>query len=169
MRRLLFPTYRCKSTYDIPYKKLYDMGVRGVIFDIDNTLVQHNAPADDRARLLFARLRKMGIKTCIISNNKEPRVRTFAESVGSAYVYRAGKPLPGGYLRATDTMGVEAGQAVFVGDQIYTDIVGANLAGIRNILVRPLGREIEIQIKIKRILELPVLGLCRIFRGAQEL
>jgi uncharacterized protein len=165
----LFPVYRCKSTYDIPFEKLYEMGIRGAIFDVDNTLVCHNAPADDRARCLFARLKKMGMGTCIISNNKEPRVKPFADVVGSPYVSRAGKPFPGGYRRALQRMGIQDSQAVFIGDQIYTDIWGANLAGIRSILVRPLGKEIEIQIKLKRILEVPVLAMDRILHRSQEL
>lgn len=70
------------SAYDIPYEEFHRQGIRGVIFDIDNTLVPHGAPADDRALQLFARLREMGMKTCLLSNNKEPRVASFACSGG---------------------------------------------------------------------------------------
>ena len=169
MRLSLFPTYSCKSTYDIPFEKLYAQGVRGAIFDVDNTLVRHNAPADGRAKLLFTKLKRMGMAVCIISNNKEPRVKPFADEVDSSYVFDAGKPLPRGYLEAVQRMNISNGQAVFVGDQIYTDILGANLAGIKSILVKPLGPEIEIQIKIKRILEIPVLAAYRMFCRSREI
>ena len=157
MRLSLFPTYRYHSTYDIPFEKLYKDGVRGVIFDVDNTLVRHNAPADDRVRALFASLRDMGMRTCLISNNHEARVRPFAQDVGTRYICDADKPKPAGYREAARVMGLDEKQAVFVGDQIYTDILGANLAGIKSILVAPLGHDSEIQIRIKRALEAPVL------------
>lgn len=158
MRLSLFPTYRYHSTYDIPFEGLYEDGVRGVIFDVDNTLVRHNAPADDRVRALFAELRDMGMRTCLISNNHEARVRPFAQDIGTRYICDADKPKPGGYRKAAEAMGIDAGQAVFVGDQIYTDILGANLAGIKSILVAPLGHDSELQIRLKRALEIPVLA-----------
>ena len=69
-----FPDVYMESTYAVPFEKLYEEGIRGVIFDIDNTLVPHGAPADERAEDLFARLKGIGFSTCLISNNQEPRV-----------------------------------------------------------------------------------------------
>ena len=90
----LYPDKFQKSTYEIPFEQLYERGYRGILFDIDNTLVPHGAPADDRAIALFQRLRAIGFKTCLISNNREPRVKSFCDQVGSLYIYKAGKPLP---------------------------------------------------------------------------
>ena len=64
-----FPDEYLGSTYKIPFEKLYEQGYRGVIFDIDNTLVPHGAPADERAKRLFQRLREIGFESCLLSNN----------------------------------------------------------------------------------------------------
>ena len=71
----LYPWAEAASAYQIDYQKEYDNGVRGVLFDVDNTLVRHGEPATKQAKELFEHLRSIGLKTCIISNNKEPRVR----------------------------------------------------------------------------------------------
>ena len=72
-----FPDEYVVSTYVIPFERLYEEGYRGVIFDIDNTLVPHGAPADDRAKKLFRRLKEIGFSSCLISNNQEERVKMF--------------------------------------------------------------------------------------------
>lgn len=92
MFKIFYPKECADSTYQIDFKSLYARGYRGVLFDIDNTLVPHGSPADERAVELFAKLRKMGFHTCLISNNKEPRVKPFAEAVDSPYIYDAHKP-----------------------------------------------------------------------------
>ena len=80
-----FPDEYVASTYVIAFEKLYEEGYRGVIFDIDNTLVPHGAPADERAKKLFERLGKIGFESCLLSNNKEPRVKMFNEEIGTNY------------------------------------------------------------------------------------
>ena len=77
MFNMFFPDEYLASTYVIPFEDLYQKGYRGIIFDIDNTLVPHGEPADDRARKLFSRLKEIGFATCLISNNQEPRVKMF--------------------------------------------------------------------------------------------
>ena len=79
MFKTFYPDDYIASTYVIPFEELYKKGYRGLIFDIDNTLVPHGAPADERAITLFERLRKIGFDTCLISNNQEPRVKPFAD------------------------------------------------------------------------------------------
>ena len=106
--------------------------------DIDNTLVTHGAPADERACALFAHLKELGFQCMLLSNNKEPRVKMFNDAVHVSYIYKAGKPKPGNYRRAMQEMGTDATNTIFVGDQIFTDVYGANLAGIRTILVKPI-------------------------------
>lgn len=145
------------SAYGIPWEAWYEKGIRGVIFDIDNTLVRHGEPADARAVALFRRLHGMGMKTCLLSNNKEPRVASFAKQVESLYIYKAGKPSVKNYYRALELMGVKKEQALFVGDQLFTDVYGANRAGIYGILVKPIHPKEEIQIVLKRRLESVVL------------
>ena len=87
MLKAFYPKEMMNSAYEIPYEALYEKGIRGVIFDIDNTLVPHGAPADERALELFGRFHQMGMKTCLLSNNKEPRVASFAAQVDSPYIY----------------------------------------------------------------------------------
>ena len=138
-------------------QELYERGIRGVIFDVDNTLVPHGAPADERALALFQEFHQMGMKTCLLSNNKEPRVASFAGQVDSPYIFKGGKPGVQGYEKAMEKMGTERGTTVFVGDQLFTDVYGANRTGIYSYLVKPIHPKEEIQIVIKRWFEAIVL------------
>ena len=102
-----FPDEIHDSTYEIPFGKWYEKGYRGVIFDIDNTLVPHGADADEKSIALFMRLRRIGFKTMLLSNNKEPRVKRFNQQIGSGYIYKAGKPSKRNYLKAMQEMGTD--------------------------------------------------------------
>lgn len=161
MNHTLFPNEEIDSTYEIDFAAYYQEGYRGVIFDIDNTLVPHGAPADARAIALFSELHALGFQTLVLSNNKEPRVRTFAEPVDSLYIYKGGKPAGRGYLKAMELMGTDTTSTLFVGDQIFTDVWGARRVGIRSILVHPIHPKEEIQIVLKRRLEWPILKAYR--------
>lgn len=152
-----FPDDYVASTYMIPFEKLYEEGIRGLIFDIDNTLVPHGAPADDRAKKLFARLKEIGFHCCLISNNQEPRVKMFNEEIQVDYIFNAHKPSTKNYIKAMERMGTDTSNTVCVGDQLFTDVWGAKRAGIRNILVKPIHPKEEIQIVLKRYLERIVL------------
>lgn len=135
--------------------------MRGLIFDIDNTLVPHGAPADERAVRLFARLKDIGFRCCLISNNQEKRVKTFNEPIRVDYVYNAHKPSVKNYIKAMEIMGTDRESTVFIGDQLFTDVWGAKRAGIPNILVKPIHPREEIQIVLKRYLEKIVLYFYR--------
>ncbi len=153
----LFPDEDYDSAYDIDYAGYYEKGYRGILFDVDNTLVEHDQPVTLHALELFESLKSIGFKTCIISNNKEYRVKPLADALESDYVYKAGKPLPDGYKAAMEKLGTTPETTFFVGDQIFTDIWGANRAGIHSILVKPVAKHEEIQIILKRRLEKIVL------------
>lgn len=157
MLEKFYPDEYLNSAYDIDFDRLYRDGYRGVIFDIDNTLVRHGEPADDRACMLFAHLKELGFSAMLLSNNKEPRVKMFHESVRVSYIHRAGKPNPANYRKAMQQMGTTEENTIFVGDQIFTDIYGAKRAGIRTVLVKPIHPKEEIQIVLKRYLEKVVL------------
>lgn len=152
-----FPDEWLDSAYDIPYETFYRKGIRGVIFDIDNTLVPHGAPADDRAINLFISLKKMGFHTCLLSNNKKLRVEPFANQVNTDYICKGGKPGKRGYLEAMEKLGTTKHSTLFVGDQLFTDVYGARRTGIYSILVKPINPKEEIQIVLKRYLEQIVL------------
>ncbi|MCR4587959.1 MAG: YqeG family HAD IIIA-type phosphatase [Lachnospiraceae bacterium] len=158
MQHIFYPREYLDSTYDIDFEQFYQQGFRGIIFDIDNTLVTHGAHADKRAQELFQRLRAIGFKTYLVSNNKEPRVKSFCEEVGAdGYVYKAGKPSGKGYRKAMEEMGLDRSRTLSVGDQLFTDMWGTNLAGLYSVLVKPIDPREEIQIVLKRFLEKPVI------------
>ncbi len=157
MLEKFYPDEMVESAFVIPYEALYERGIRGVIFDIDNTLVPHGAPADERALSLFQKFHGMGMKTCLMSNNKEPRVSSFAAQVDSCYLFKSGKPALRGYQKAMELMGTSQKNTIFVGDQIFTDVYGANRAGLLSYLVKPVHPKEEIQIVLKRRLEAVVL------------
>ena len=152
LMRMFYPDRREKSAYTIDYADLYRKGYRGVIFDIDNTLVPHGAPATKEAAAFFASLRETGFSTCLLSNNQKPRVAPFADAVGSIYIENAHKPSVKNYQEACRRMGIKEEQAVFVGDQLFTDVYGAKRTGLYNILTEPINPKEEIQIVLKRYL-----------------
>lgn len=157
MLQCFYPDEYLDSTYLIDFEEKYRQGYRGIIFDIDNTLVPHGLPADERAIALFKRLKDTGYQVTMLSNNKEPRVKMFCDAVDAPYIYKAGKPNPAKYRQAMMDMGTDEKNTLFVGDQIFTDVWGANKAGIHSILVKPIHPKEEIQIVLKRYLEKIVL------------
>lgn len=149
------------SVFELPYDRFRDEGIKGLIYDIDNTLVMHGAPPNQRCVELFAKLKDMGFSVFILSNNGVDRVKSFADTVGADYLYKAHKPSKDGYLRACEKMGIGADEAAAVGDQIFTDIWGARRSGIRAVMVDPIDSREEIQIKLKRLLEKPIIAAYR--------
>lgn len=156
----LKPTCRAGSIYGCDFRKAYEKGFRGIILDIDNTLVPHDAPADERAKGLIENLKDIGYSLMIISNNHEPRVKKFAEAAGVHYLYDAGKPLPSKYIEAEKLMKLDKERILCVGDQLLTDIWGANNAGMSSLLVEPVDKSTDTAwIKVKRALEMPIKHL----------
>lgn len=153
MFRRFFPTMEAESPFVLPYAEWVQQGKKGIIFDIDNTLVLHDAEANIDSVVLFKQLRRLGLKTCLLSNNHQPRVERFQKRVGGFAVWDGHKPSATGYEKALQLMQIRKEQAVFVGDQLFTDILGANRSGITSVLVRPRGPEIYFHIKCKRLLE----------------
>ncbi len=157
MFNIFFPNAYAETAYEIPYEMLYQSGIRGLLFDIDNTLTEHGKPATEHAITLMKHLKEMGFSVCLISNNKEERVKKFAAQVQTEYIYKAGKPKKAGYVAAMQKIGTARDTTVFVGDQLFTDVFGAKNAGIYAYLVSPIDKKEEIQIIIKRWLEKPIL------------
>lgn len=152
-----FPDETVESTYEIDFEKLYEEGYRGILFDIDNTLVEHGKGASEQAMDLFRRLKEIGYESCLISNNKKQRVSSFNEKIGAHTIFNAHKPGKKNYYYAMELMGTNIENTLFVGDQLFTDIWGAKRIGIRNILVKPINEHEEIQIVIKRYFEKIIL------------
>lgn len=162
MFRKFYPAEMAESSYSIDYEALYQKGYRGIIYDIDNTLVEHGADANEKVIALFRRLCGMGFRICLLSNNKAPRVRRFyrgvkIEGVKLHYIFDAHKPATKNYRKAMRVMRTTKKNTIFIGDQLFTDVFGANRAGIRSFLVKPINKKEEIQIVFKRRLEWIVL------------
>ena len=155
LMRMFYPDRREKSAYTIDYADLYRKGYRGVIFDIDNKLDSIRKTVDEQ--LQNALDEKMNTFGQMLSNNQKPRVAPFADAVGSIYIENAHKPSVKNYQEACRRMGIKEEQAVFVGDQLFTDVYGAKRTGLYNILTEPINPKEEIQIVLKRYLEHIVL------------
>lgn len=159
MINLLPDDYR-NSILDITPEYLAARELKGVILDIDNTLVGHNAPLPSaEITALLERYRAEGIKMCVVSNNRRERVAAFCEKINvEAFVWDAFKPAAAGYERAAEIMALKPAQTAAVGDQIFTDVWGARRAGCFAVLLKPLHRGGEgAFIAFKRLLEAPIL------------
>ena len=161
MLEKFYPDEYLDSAYEINYEEFYEKGYRGVIFDIDNTLVPHGAPADERAKDLFARLKAIGYSCCLLSNNQRPRVEMFNREIQVNFIENAHKPSRKNYRKAMELMKTREKNTLFVGDQLFTDVYGAKRTGIYSILVKPIHPKEEIQIVLKRYLERIVLHFYR--------
>lgn len=141
MLTIFYPYEYANSVFAIDFEKLYSFGFRGIIFDIDNTLVFQDEDATEEVEELFSFLKSVGFKTVILSNNGEERVRRFLKNIDSPFVCKAYKPFKRGYRKALKAMNTEKEQTVFIGDQLFTDIFGANRCKIKSILVRPIKKD----------------------------
>jgi HAD superfamily phosphatase (TIGR01668 family) len=156
--RILQPRERYAKVIDIPIGALVARGIRGLILDVDNTMTTHGNPQPATGVPEWLdRVRQAGIRCVILSNNTPRRVEPFARLLSLEFEADAAKPLPGGFWRACSHMGVLPSEAASVGDQIFTDILGANLAGIHSIFVDPAQPEGGGFFRLKRLLEGPIL------------
>ena len=155
---LFRPTEAVRSVSEITPEMLKKMGIKGLILDVDNTLAPHNDPIPaDGAAEWISRMKAAGIKLVIVSNNKPPRVAPFAEKLGVEFTANGAKPLPVGFTNAVKILKLPRRKICAVGDQIFTDILGANLFGIKSIFVKPIELEKSLFFRIKRMAEKPFL------------
>ena len=128
------------SVTDISPQLLAAKGIRLVLADLDNTLVAYRVMEPPAELMTWkAALEAAGIRLFLLSNSRKPgRAQNFAEKLGIPYQGHSGKPRRAGYLRAMERMGARPEETVMVGDQIFTDTLGANNAGVTPLLVRPI-------------------------------
>lgn len=159
MIKKLFPKEYKQSIYNIDYKALKERGVKALFFDLDNTVAPYDvARPDSAAGELLRGLVGQGFAVCLLSNNGKERVSRFNEGIGVGVVWSAKKPLLFGMKKALALTGAAASEAVMVGDQIFTDVWGANRAGIYSILVKPVSNREEFFVKLKRGFETMVIN-----------
>ncbi|MDF2613648.1 MAG: YqeG family IIIA-type phosphatase [Clostridia bacterium] len=159
MLNKFLPTQYFKSIYEIKIENLKEQGIRGIIFDIDNTLVPYDeAEPNEKIINFFQQLRNAGFKITLVSNNTEDRVVKFNEKLKVFAIHKSKKPLTKSFKKALRLMDCKKEEAVIVGDQIFTDVYGGNQAGIKTILVVPVSDKDEWITKIKRGLEKKVIA-----------
>lgn len=134
--RMLHPDYHVKRAQDIDLNLLKKKGIKLIIFDIDNTLALHNGKKPAEGILKWIKtVQKEGFLCCMVSNNKRKRVDEFNRFFDFYTIPRAMKPLRRAFLRAAKRMEVKPNEACVVGDQLFSDILGANCAKMTSILV----------------------------------
>ncbi len=163
---IFFPHWDFHRIYEIPTEFFRLRGVKVALLDVDNTLTTHDNPIPHEEVLgWLERQRKGGLRLMILSNNTQERVAPFAEGLGLEYIADARKPLGGPLRRALERMGVRPEETAVIGDQIFTDILCARLAGCTAVLVEPMEAEPMIFFRFKRALERPIL---RAYRKRKE-
>ena len=139
-------------------KALKTEGIKGIIFDIDNTLVPFDvAEPNEEIVNFFNKLQEEGFKITLVSNNTKDRVIKFNKKLKVFALHEAQKPLGKSFRKALHLMACKKEEAVIVGDQIFTDVYGGNLVGIQTILVQPVSDRDEWKTKIKRGIEKRVI------------
>ncbi len=152
------PTIAFKTILDVTPELLAKMDVKGLVLDLDNTLTTHDNPkAADGVLDWIYMMKKNNISLMILSNNTAERVTPFAEMLGLDFVPDGAKPLTKGYKQAIRKLGLPKQNVCGVGDQLFTDILGTSLTGIKSIFVYPIEFEHTKFFKIKRAIEKPML------------
>lgn len=157
----LLPTWITAKLTEIPADFLIRRGIRLLMLDFDNTIVPYttDTPTDDVIQW-FADMKSAGIALCVVSNSRNDRVPRFCGKYGLDCITRAKKPFPVGIPRCLAKYGIPAAGAAMVGDQIFTDTLGGNLAGCRSILVKPIHNH-NFWLKARHVLERPFIYLAR--------
>ncbi|MGL6195099.1 MAG: YqeG family HAD IIIA-type phosphatase [Thermoguttaceae bacterium] len=144
MFNILFPKIKVQSVLDLTPQKLNELGIRSLLLDVDCTLKAYTATAiaPDIAEWLEV-MKSNGVGLCLLSNGFARRIGPFAESLGVDFVAPAVKPFTKGVKRAIHKMNFVPQTTALVGDQIFADVLAANLSGITSILVEPIKPELE--------------------------
>lgn len=151
---ILYPNLYCKNVMAITMDILQKNNIKGLILDVDNTLIDIDRNMDPRVKEWVDELKKDGIKMCIVSNtNKVDKVKKVSETLDLPYFYFAKKPFKGGFKKAKELLQLEYENIAAVGDQIMTDVVGANRCKIFSILVEPISEKDIFITKVKRPIE----------------
>ena len=154
MYRKFLPNEFVKSVFDISPERLLEKGIRGIITDLDNTLVEWDRPeATPKLVIWFKSMKDAGIQVTIVSNNNELRVKSFADPLGIPFIYKACKPMGKAFIKALNTMDVKREEVVVIGDQLLTDVVGGNRIKLHTILVLPVAKSDGFFTRFNRLVE----------------
>ena len=155
----LVPKIKADTVYDIPLDKLWNQGIRGIITDLDNTLVGAKEPvATPELVDWLKKVQNRGFKVVIVSNNNHLRVSKFADPIVVPFIPSARKPFNRAFVQAMKQMGLTPAQTAVVGDQMLTDVLGGNRLGLFTVLVRPVAIQDEgFFTRINRLIERVVI------------
>jgi len=151
---MLTPDYYYESVFMIPYKALWEKNIRGLIFDLDNTLTPfHEKLPPAKIVALMKRLEKMGFQVCLLTNNTPNRLKQFNEGMKLKGIANGLKPFTRGIKKAMKLMGTNRSETVIIGDQLLSDVWGGKNAGICTILVKPITEKDFFFVRFKRHIE----------------
>lgn len=162
MLKNFLPDEHVKSILDIKPEDLKQRGIKGIITDLDNTLVEWDRPnATPELIKWFEQIKKHNILVTIVSNNNEIRVKEFADPLQIPFIFQARKPLVRAFNKALSQMGVKKEEAVVIGDQLLTDVLGGNRSGFHTILVVPVAQTDGFITKFNRFAERRIMNWFR--------
>ncbi|WML45383.1 YqeG family HAD IIIA-type phosphatase [Neobacillus sp. PS3-40] len=163
MLKHFLPNEHVKSILDITPNHLKDMGIKGIITDLDNTLVEWDRPnATPQLIKWLEDMKKNNILVTIVSNNRsQTRVKVFSDPVQIPFIYQAKKPMGRAFHKAISQMNIKREEAVVIGDQLLTDILGGNRSGFHTILVVPVAQTDGFFTKFNRFVERRILNWFR--------
>lgn len=154
MYRNFLPSEFVKSIFHISADHLKEKGIRGIITDLDNTLVEWDRPeATPKLIEWLQGMKEAGIQITIVSNNNAMRVKSFADPLGIPFIFQARKPMGKAFRKALNIMDVKKEEVVVIGDQLLTDVVGGNRMKLHTILVLPVASSDGFFTRFNRLVE----------------
>ena len=161
LKEAIEPWMRFDLVDDVPFEKIAAEGARAALFDLENTLIPPGGPFDDAGRSVVSRARAAGLSVAVVSNASAAWVGPALEREGIPCVAPAGKPSPSAFREACAVLGVAPHEAVYVGDQVITDVLGSQRAGLRAILVQPKYTKEFMSSKFQRVVARLIIRITR--------
>ena len=159
----IYPRLYCKNILEVTPEILKENNIKALILDVDNTLSTHHGHIlTDGLEEWLRTMSEAKIGLMVLSNSKEQRVKPFAEKIGLPFISLGLKPLPFGYFRALKALGSKRKNTAIVGDQIFTDVLGGNIVGVKTLLLTPIKLESTAGFRFKRKIERLVFKLYKI-------
>lgn len=156
---MIFPDMYCKNVQSVDIGRLKYEGLEGVAIDVDNTLIDYNQVLSDEVKNWVEKVKKSGLKICILSNsNNKNKVQKVATALDLEYVMVAKKPFKSGFKKACNLMKLDPVFVAVIGDQLFTDVIGANRMGMFSVYVEPINKKEYWYTKWKRPLEAFILS-----------
>ena len=159
MLKYFLPDEFVKNIFQITPEKLKENGIKGIITDLDNTLVEWDRPGATPEIIEWLKsMKSADILVTIVSNNNENRVKVFSDPLGIPYIHAARKPRRKPFKLALALMGIQKEEAVVIGDQLLTDILGGNRKGLHTILVVPVASSDALITRFNRMTERRIMA-----------